>query len=279
MVSIAKKAIQATAITGAIVASSFIISGNVYATNSHSTTANITVPVSTIVHADEGSTTEVARTSVEDAHVGMVCSVKANSENQSSVHPGNDLVVRSGNSSITLEDVEREAGVTTHANGELTLGNDIVVSLVMGSDGAFSAGMDLQVSCEEREIEVCRDGMIKSIKPSERKESDTDAPCDIEVCRDGKVVTINSEEDRKSTDTNAPCEEEKVTVCRDDKIMEVNKNDVKDSDVVGTKCPGEVLPEKTLPNTGAGSTGLIIAAVLGAGVVGQVVVSRRQRSF
>ena len=60
---------------------------------------------------------------------------------------------------------------------------------------------------EPKQIQVCRDGKVITIKEDERRQTDTNLPCpskQIEVCRDGKIITID-EEDKRSTDTNAPC--------------------------------------------------------------------------
>lgn len=257
---------------------------NVATANADQVTA-ITIPVDTVIFADKGSTTEVAREDIPAKYVGLTCSATAVSENQSSVHPGNNLVVESNGSTITLADVEREAGVSTDSSGSLTMGNKVVVSLVMGNDGVFSAGMDLHIMCDEPEVEVCRDGAVVTVKQSARKDTDTDAPCpepQIEVCRDGTVITID-ESDKKDTDTNAPCPVEKVSVCRDGDVIEIEKDKVKEGDVVANECPeeeeeGEVKPA-TLPNTGAGSTALLVSSVLGAGLAGHVYVNRKQNQF
>jgi hypothetical protein len=80
---------------------------------------------------------------------GSRCNVQADAGNQSSIHPGNDLIVASGSDSETLFDVERESGALTTASGELTLGSEVIVSLSLGPDGVFSGGMIVTIgSCE-----------------------------------------------------------------------------------------------------------------------------------
>ena len=54
-------------------------------------------------------------------------------------------MVASGDSSVTLEDVERSRGVSTTANATMSLGDDITVTLIMGPDGVFSAGATASV--------------------------------------------------------------------------------------------------------------------------------------
>lgn len=108
---------------------------------------DLTIPIDTVVFAAEGTTTVLATAPVGDEFLGQVCTVAAEAKNQSSVHPNNDLIVASGGSVVTLEDVEGTAGGVVTANGQLTLGSDIVVSLLMGPDGVFSAGFKVHVEC------------------------------------------------------------------------------------------------------------------------------------
>lgn len=107
----------------------------------------IVIPIDTLVLAPEGSTTVLATTPVGEEFAGRVCSVATRAENQESVHPGNDLIVESGSSLVTLEDVEGTAGGVVVGEGELELGSEIVVSLIMGPDGVFSAGFDVHLVC------------------------------------------------------------------------------------------------------------------------------------
>ena len=107
----------------------------------------IVIPIDTVVFAEEGSTTVLATTPVAEEFAGQVCSVATRAENQESVHPGNDLIVESGSSLVTVEDVEGTAGGVVVGEGVLELGSEIVISLVMGPDEVFSAGLDLVVDC------------------------------------------------------------------------------------------------------------------------------------
>lgn len=107
----------------------------------------IEIPLSTIVRGDEGSRHLLAQVEVPAEEIGRECSSNAVVHNQESVHPGNDLVVVSGGDQLVLADVEGEAGGETTADGTLILGTDITVTLVMGPDGVFSAGMTVNVIC------------------------------------------------------------------------------------------------------------------------------------
>lgn len=146
---------------------------------SASTEPQINIPVKTVIRGDVGSTHVLAEESIAEDLIGMTCSVNATAKNQGSVHPGNDLVIASGEQSVTLENVEREANGLTEAEGSLQLGNTLTVTLVLGKDKVFSGGMTVNLHCEEppREIEVCRDGKVITINEDERKDTDTEAPC------------------------------------------------------------------------------------------------------
>ena len=100
----------------------------------------VEIPLGTVVRADPGAEVSLNSVAVPTELVGLECSVQSRSENNSSVHPGNDLVVTSGPESVVLSDVEGSAGKVTTATATVTLGDDIAVTLIMGPDGVFSAG-------------------------------------------------------------------------------------------------------------------------------------------
>ena len=107
----------------------------------------LTVPIDTVVRTEPGVETLLASMPVDASLVGAQCDVAIDAHNQESVHPGNDLVVRSGESSAVLANVEGQSGADTTASAELVLGESLTVSLVMGSDGVFSGGFDLAFDC------------------------------------------------------------------------------------------------------------------------------------
>lgn len=83
---------------------------------------------------------------VPNGLVGETCSVIAQSLNQSSVHPGNDLIIES-HTRIVLVDVEAEPGGTVTATDVMVLSNQVLIILVMGPDEVFSAGIDVLFDC------------------------------------------------------------------------------------------------------------------------------------
>lgn len=108
----------------------------------------ITVPINTLVHAPPGSETILNTTTTPDDFVGSTCEVTATAENQVSVHPGNDLAVKSA-TEIVLENVEGVSGGVVTATDDLVLGSTIVITLVMGPDAVFSAGIMVTFDCGE----------------------------------------------------------------------------------------------------------------------------------
>lgn len=103
--------------------------------------AAIEISIDTVVAAEEGSVTVLATTDTPADLIGLSCVGSAQAINQPSVHPGNDLIVASGDQSVVLEDVEREPGAVTTAETLLNLGPVVTVSLRMGPDELFSAGL------------------------------------------------------------------------------------------------------------------------------------------
>ena len=114
---------------------------------SASSSIHIVVAVTTVVFGSEDDVVELASEDVPEEFQGQTCTVKAVSQNQVSVHPDNDLRVVSGGSSVLLKDVEAVLGGTVEADGTLVLGSEIVVSLLLGPDGVFSAGIEIEVDC------------------------------------------------------------------------------------------------------------------------------------
>ena len=108
--------------------------------------ATISIPLGTVIRADEGSVTLITEQVTPDGLAGQVCNVDVEADNNSSVHPDNDVIVDSANT-VTVFDVEAAPGTVIPADGLLTLGDTITVSLRMGSDRVFSADGLLVLNC------------------------------------------------------------------------------------------------------------------------------------
>lgn len=111
--------------------------------------AIIEIPIhEAYVSGDVGSSVGMGSADVAAELVGRSCNVVATVTNQESVHPGNTLVVTSGDSSVSIGGIEDEAGAVTTEAGTITLGSTISASVVLGDDGATSLGSSLTVTCE-----------------------------------------------------------------------------------------------------------------------------------
>lgn len=106
----------------------------------------IVIPLATAVRAPEGSEVILSVTPTPDGLAGETCAVTAVATNQSSVHPGNDLVVE-GATQIILSDVEAVPGGVVTATDTIVLSEEIVVTLIMGPDEVFSAGLEVMFDC------------------------------------------------------------------------------------------------------------------------------------
>ena len=106
----------------------------------------VTLPINTVVRAAPGSIIELGQMPIRTSLVGgSSCTWTAVVKNQHSVHPGNDVLIRSGQSELTLAGVEDTADKVTSSTGSVYLVDVVVVLLRMGPDGVFSGGMDLTV--------------------------------------------------------------------------------------------------------------------------------------
>jgi hypothetical protein len=110
---------------------------------------SITIPLDTVVYIPYDSNRVLATEPVPQQFAGQSCSVSGISRNQDSVHPDNDLIVASGGSEVILENVEDEPGETLHAAGTLVLDSEVTVTLHMGPDAVFSAGIDVIIDCAQ----------------------------------------------------------------------------------------------------------------------------------
>jgi hypothetical protein len=103
----------------------------------------------TVVRGEPNSIVEVERQDVEPWLQGESCEVTVEIVNNSSVHLGTDLLIASGGDSVTISDVETKAGVITFREGELILGDDVVVSVHLGPDGTMSGGISIDFDCDQ----------------------------------------------------------------------------------------------------------------------------------
>lgn len=112
----------------------------------------ISIPLTTVVRGDEGEAFVLAEVPT-GTEAGCEADVVATAGNNPSVHVGNNLIVSSGDGSVTLADVEREPNAVTSASGTLTLGDTVTVTLVLGPAdpgrpiSVFSGGITVTITC------------------------------------------------------------------------------------------------------------------------------------
>lgn len=97
--------------------------------------------------AEPGTLTNLAEVSVAPSEVGQLCTLSVASQNQASIHNGNDLIVRSGDVETVIADVEAEADQATDLSVDIVLGPTISVDLRMGPDWVSSLGFGLWLEC------------------------------------------------------------------------------------------------------------------------------------
>lgn len=205
---------------------------------------SIEIPLDTVVKAAPGTVTELASEVVPDEFVGEYCLVRAVSHNQTSVHPGNNLVFASGADELVLYDVEGEANGDRVIEGYITLGETIIVSLVMGSDGVFSAGMVAEVYCPAPQTTTTvPETTVPETTAPETTAPETTAP-DTTVPPTTVPDTTSTSVLPQSTSTTAP---ETTTTAAGDTT---------------TSTP----PESTLPFTGLDSGGTATIALVALAV-------------
>jgi hypothetical protein len=163
----------------------------------------ISIPVDTAVRAPEGTATELATADVPAEFANHFCMVNAHAENQKSVHPGNDLLVRSGTSQVVLADVESEPGRIIEAAELLELGDVITVSLIMGPDSVFSAGIEVTVECvpDESTTTTAAGVLPTEVTTTTMPEATTtSAVSDVEVPTSNTSTTKSIEDEVEGTE-------------------------------------------------------------------------------
>jgi hypothetical protein len=110
---------------------------------------DISIPIDGVVRGEPGDVITVASATVDPELVGATCEAELTDRNNESTHPNNDLIITSGDTTRTLEDVETEANSVTVVPGEITLGETVLVEIRLGSDGVSSSGLDLVFDCSK----------------------------------------------------------------------------------------------------------------------------------
>jgi LPXTG-motif cell wall-anchored protein len=110
---------------------------------------SLTIPLDTVVFIPPDTNLLLATEPVPEEFAGHSCGVTGISRNQDSVHPDNDLFIRSGTSEVVLQNVEDDPGGSVEGAGTLVLDSEVTVTLHMGPDAVFSAGLDVVIDCTQ----------------------------------------------------------------------------------------------------------------------------------
>ncbi len=102
----------------------------------------------TVVRVGEGEVVQLASVPVDPELVGVTCSWEFHATNQKSVHLGNDLILSTGGTDTVVPGVEDAPDQVLDVAGSFQLGETVTVSLRMGPDQVFSAGLSVEVVCE-----------------------------------------------------------------------------------------------------------------------------------
>jgi hypothetical protein len=107
----------------------------------------ITLSSEEYFYAEPGSLTNLAQVSINPSFIGQQCHLSVLSQNQSSIHEGNDLIVTTGDVETVIADVEAEAHGALDLSSDIILGPTLSVDLRMGPDWLSSVGFSLSLDC------------------------------------------------------------------------------------------------------------------------------------
>jgi len=124
-----------------------IVGALLLATPAMAQTSQIEIFLDHTLRGKPGDVFVVHTESVDPALVGGTCSGTAQTENNASEHPNNDLIISSGESTTVIADFEAIAGMVTGSSANLTLGGTITVSVRLGGNGISSEGLQIAMSC------------------------------------------------------------------------------------------------------------------------------------
>lgn len=116
--------------------------------NSTVSANDIVISIDGATGGAEGDVILLNETPVPDEFVGATCEATLRAENNSSVHPNNDLIISGGENTVRLENVEDAPGNVVSGSGPAILGDTIRVEMQLGPDGRTSGGFTLEFDCE-----------------------------------------------------------------------------------------------------------------------------------
>lgn len=223
----------------------------------------VTVPAGTVIRGSEGDVIELGRIPVDTARAGPRCSWTATATNQSSVHPGNHILVETNGVTLVLADVEGAPNKVTSNTGTVFLADEVVVSLQLGPDGLFSGGMVVSITydetCEPVETTTTTESEVEDTTPSTPTSETTSTSSTTELEPAGPEVT--------EPESPEPTEPEGPDVSATDSTTTTDTVVAPATTPTTTPTAPEALPvtgsELTLPLVGAG----VALSIVGLGLV------------
>jgi hypothetical protein len=209
-----------------------------------------------IIKGEAGQRVALGTFDSPDDLVGQVCSVTATGNNNTSVHVGNNVEVTSANT-VTLVGVEDAPNKTTVASGNLTLGEQVSFTLVLGPDPVYSAELDVTLDCQPEATTTTTSSTTTS-------STTTTAPT--------TTTTVADTTTSSTTTTIAP--ETTSTSIANTTTSTTTATDVSPTTTVAPTTTSQT--SDTLPFTGVSSDDLARIAYIGlAAGVGLVLLTRR----
>jgi LPXTG-motif cell wall-anchored protein len=231
----------------------FTLAVVVFAIPAHAADPGVaSVPLNTRIpatgHTTPDSVHEVSSVKVDPALVRGQCEVTVTGANNESVHPNSDILIVSGNSAVTVPDVEALSNVgNIPADGVLTLGDTITISVRLGEDGLFSGGtLVVDFDC------VPPPPPTTTTPPTSPPHSVPNVTC---TTPSGEIVVTNPE----NANVCAPTTTAPKPTCVDNPATPTNE------------CT-------TLPHTGSTSAPLAAGAIGAAGLGAVLIAAARRRA-
>ncbi len=147
----------------------------------------ISVPIDTVVRAGQGEVVQLDSTAINPELVGATCEYEFHSTNQESVNPGNDLILSTGGTETVIPGVEDAPDQELDVAGSVTLGETLTVSVRIGPNEIFSAGLSVELVCDIEDVP-------STTSTTAPETTTTTAP----------ETTTTAEPDRAATTTAAP---------------------------------------------------------------------------
>lgn len=107
----------------------------------------IVIELMGIMGRPEGTIELLTSEPVDPSLVGRTCEGVAQTENNASVHPDNNVIIETGTTSATFFGVEDAPGLIIPASGPVVLGNTIDVYFEWGPDEITSLGIIITITC------------------------------------------------------------------------------------------------------------------------------------